>query len=161
MTIYSIYKATNKVNGKSYIGFASRWPARQQEHYWESFRENHACYHSHFHRAIRKHGWESFEWELLYQSKDGTHTLKEMENFFILEHNTYEKGYNQTLGGDGSLGRKHSEETKAKIRAKRKLQVISDETKKLWSKNRKGKPKPQSMRDKLKGNQNWMGTKAS
>jgi hypothetical protein len=75
--------------------------------------------------------------------------------------NTYEKGYNQTLGGDGSLGRKHSEETKAKIRAKRKLQVISDETKKLWSKNRKGKPKPQSMRDKLKGNQNWMGTKAS
>jgi hypothetical protein len=32
MNIYSIYKATNIKNSKSYIGFDSHWPKRRSEH---------------------------------------------------------------------------------------------------------------------------------
>ena len=39
------------------------------------------------------------------------------------------------------LGKKHTPEAIAKIKAKRATQVFSDETKRLWSKNRKGKLK--------------------
>ena len=27
-----------------------------------------------------------------------------MENYFILEHNSFSDGYNSTLGGDGTFG---------------------------------------------------------
>jgi len=157
MAIYTIYKATNKINGKSYIGFAKRWPYRKTEHLNESYRVNAVCYNTHFHRAIRKHGWDNFDWEVLYQSSDGNHTLKVMEAHFISEYDTFENGYNQTKGGEGSLGRKHSEETKAKIREKRKQQVFTEETKKLWSEQRKGVPKSQSHRNNMKGNRNALG----
>jgi hypothetical protein len=39
-------------------------------------------------------------------------------------------------------GRKHSDKSKEKIKIARSKQVFSVETKALWSKNRKGKPKP-------------------
>ena len=154
MSIYSIYKATNIYNGKSYIGFAARCPARKTEHLNESYREKSACYHTHFHRAIRKYGFDAFVWEIIFQSENGEYTLQQMEPHFIQLHNTFLNGYNQTKGGEGSLGRKHSEETKSKIREKRKLQVISEETRRKMSLSKKGRPKPQSMRDKLKGNKN-------
>ena len=32
MSIYSIYKATNKITRKSYIGFDSNWPRRKNTH---------------------------------------------------------------------------------------------------------------------------------
>jgi hypothetical protein len=69
MSIYSIYKATNIYNGKSYIGFAARWPARKTEHLNESYREKSACYHTHFHRAIRKYGFDAFVWEIIFNLK--------------------------------------------------------------------------------------------
>jgi len=100
MSIYSIYKATNIKNGKIYIGFDSSWPKRKNAH---------KCYHkksseNKFYRAIKKYGWKSFEWEVIYQSKDREHTLKIMENFFINQYNSFKNGYNSTLGGDGTLG---------------------------------------------------------
>ena len=114
MTIYKIYKATNKISGKSYIGFCSRWPNRKKEHLNESYREKSDCYNTHFHKAIRKYGFESFEWEIIYESHDGEHTLKIMEPHFISQYDTFQNGYNQTQGGEGSLGRKHSKHVRMK-----------------------------------------------
>lgn len=150
MNIYCIYKATNSQNGKAYIGFAARWPDRKTEHFNESYRTNSPCYHTHFHRAIRHHGWDSFDWEIIYQSKDGSHTLKEMERHFIEEYDAFNSGYNQTLGGQGSLGRKHSDETKAKIKAKRALQITTDETRAKLSLAHRGKPKPKPNTEEYK-----------
>jgi group I intron endonuclease len=111
MVIYSIYKATNKINNKSYIGFDSNWPMRKYKHKERSEKSNQALY-----CAIRKYGWNSFEWEIIYQSLDGKHCLKYMEPFFILEYQTYTQGYNMTIGGDGSVGYKHSKESKELMR---------------------------------------------
>lgn len=106
MTIYTIYKATNKINGKSYIGFDSNYPERINEHKNLSKKRDIKTI---FHKAIIKYGWENFEWCVLYQSYDREHTLNTMENYFIIEHNTYagnpNGGYNLTLGGEGTFGK--------------------------------------------------------
>jgi predicted GIY-YIG superfamily endonuclease len=101
MNIYSIYKAVNKQNGKIYIGFDSSWPRRKWEHKSAFKKKN-----SKFYFAIRKYGLDSFEWEVIYQSKERNHTLKIMENHFITEYDSYKKGYNSTKGGDGVFGYK-------------------------------------------------------
>jgi hypothetical protein len=107
MSIFSIYRAKNKTNGKCYIGFDSNWPNRMLNH-----RTDYKLYSRKFYDAIKKYGWDNFEWELLYQSKDGGHCLNVMESFFISEYDSYHNGYNMTLGGDGSYGFTHSNEYK-------------------------------------------------
>lgn len=111
MIIYTIYKSVNTINGKVYIGFDSNWPNRLAIHKSNSKKVNYK-----FYRAIRKYGWDSFEWSVLYQSTDRQHTLKEMENHFICEYDSFKNGYNSTLGGEGVFGlyRIQSEEEKIK-----------------------------------------------
>lgn len=97
--IYTIYKVTNQVNGKSYIGYSSDWKSRKRmhKHNANTKKQNYI-----FHNAIRKYGFESFSWEILYQSKDKNHTLEEMEDLFINEYNTASpNGYNMKGGGVG------------------------------------------------------------
>jgi len=117
MNIYSIYKATNTINNKVYIGFDSNWPSRKNDHYF-----NHTNVLNPtevFYRALKKYGWNNFRWEVIYQSPDREHTLKRMESYFILEHNSYvwnelSNGYNMTYGGEGPIGMKHSLTTRKK-----------------------------------------------
>jgi group I intron endonuclease len=125
MIIYTIYKATNKVNGKSYIGFDSKWPKRKYHHKF-SYKNT----KTKFYNAIKKYGWDNFEWSLMYQSKDGKYTLNVMENHFITQHDSFNNGYNMTLGGDGVLGRKPSDETKKKQSKIRIGIIFSEEHKK-------------------------------
>jgi len=120
-SIYSIYKVTNTINNKVYIGFDSNWPTRKKEHFRESSTSTRI-----FHKAIRKYGWQNFEWEIIYQSKDRDYTLNVMEKYFIKEYNSFgENGYNMTVGGEGTFGFK-----------------ISDDTRKLLSEKRAGKNNP-------------------
>lgn len=95
------------LNGKVYIGIDKNWPTRWYAH--KSKAKNNNGFH--FHKAINKYGWENFEWEIIYQTKDDCH-VKEMEKFFILEYNSFVNGYNQTIGGEGTLGKKQSEKNK-------------------------------------------------
>lgn len=115
MSIYSIYKVVNKLNGKVYIGFDSNWPKRKFSHYY-----NHRsviCPNWPFYNALKKYGWENFEWELIYQSKDGIHCKNIMENYFIYEYHSFihfkqSNGYNSTLGGEGTFGKLQTEKNK-------------------------------------------------
>lgn len=88
-----IYRITNKVNGKSYIGqtrytLEFRW--RQHIHKKDNV---------YFHNAIHKYGEENFEKEVLEEceAKD----LDSREIFYIAKYDTFNKGYNLTIGGDG------------------------------------------------------------
>jgi group I intron endonuclease len=102
MNIYSIYKATNKINGKVYIGFDSNWPNRMMEHIRQTKYLGRA-----FNQAIKKYGINSFDWQVVYQSKDRQHTLNIMEPFFISENKSFgQMGYNMTSGGEGTFGYK-------------------------------------------------------
>lgn len=157
MSIYSIYKVTNLVNNKIYIGFDSNWPSRKKGHKKSSFNPNAHSYNVMFHCAIRKYGWENFKWELIYQSKDGEHCLNTMETHFIKENDSIcynGKGYNMSFGGDGNLGYRHTEQTKKIMSEKRKGVSKSEDHKKKISKSHKGKSK-----DHLK--HKWLITKPS
>jgi hypothetical protein len=49
---------------------------------------------------MRKHGFDNFSWEVIYESSDKQHTLNEMEQHFINQYNTmHPNGYNMKLGG--------------------------------------------------------------
>ncbi len=124
-----IYKATNRINGKSYIGYASNFKKRQIYHRSVSHRGK-----SYFHNAIKKHGWDNFEWSIL--KENATH---EDEKYFIKEYNTFNDGYNLTLGGEGLLGFSPSSETREKISQSEKGKVVSGETKKRISDAGKGR----------------------
>jgi group I intron endonuclease len=94
----TVYKATF-TNGKAYVGFTSNTlEKRMNEHYHDA--RNGRGYL--FHDAIRKHGWDSLEWSVLYESDD-VDELKDQEMLFIEKERTYvtEDGYNLTKGGEG------------------------------------------------------------
>lgn len=102
-----VYKVTNKINGKSYIGqttgsLRKRW----NEHCRSS---SHCVVLS---NAIQKYGKESFSIELLNRF-NSLHDLNEAESEYIILFNTLApNGYNLRKGGDNSL---HSTESKQKI----------------------------------------------
>jgi len=112
MNIYSIYKATNLITNKSYIGFDSHWPKRKSEHKSAAIRDTS---YNKFYNAIKKYGWDSYVWEVIYQSIDGNHCLNNMESYFIAEYNTLSDGYNSTKGGESSLGNKWWNNGKAQL----------------------------------------------
>ena len=60
-----IYKMTNKVNGKIYIGLSVNIETRMYNHYRNAFYEKDAEYNSYLSRAIRKHGQENFSYEII------------------------------------------------------------------------------------------------
>lgn len=98
MNIYSIYKATNNINNKVYIGYTSKsLEKRKEEHIQRAIKES----KTRFHKAIIKYGEQNFTWELIYQSLDKNYCKKIMEPHFIQEFDSYGTGYNGTKGGDG------------------------------------------------------------
>lgn len=162
--LYTIYKATNKIDHKVYIGFDSKWPNRMRIHKSASKTQD-----TKFYRAIRKYGWDSFIWEPIYQSTDKEYTLNIMEKTFIHEYDSYHNGYNATLGGDGCFGLVLNEDARRRISDGNKIPkpqtpdhsknisislkkyyqenggpVVSEETKAKISKALKGKSKPMS-----------------
>lgn len=88
-----IYKITNKVNGKSYIGQTRytvefRW--RQHQHKKDD---------TYFHNAIHKYGSANFTVETLEECD--YKNLDSREIFYIAKYDTFNNGYNLTIGGDG------------------------------------------------------------
>jgi group I intron endonuclease len=138
--MYTIYKVTNLINGKAYIGFDSKWPDRKSVHICEGITRKNKKYP--LYRAMQKYGIENLKWEILYQGEDRNYTLNVMEKKLILEHNTHYiegHGYNMSYGGEGTFGVKCSEETKAKIRKARIGHKWTEEQKKKLSEQRTGK----------------------
>jgi group I intron endonuclease len=111
-----VYKATNKVNGKGYVGSTTKtFTKRQHDHYKEAL-----CYDSQhaFHRAIRKYGWDNFEWCVLFEGMTSEKEMYNYEHLCNLTHCTYTKydrGYNMTLCYDNTtLGYKFTEDQRKK-----------------------------------------------
>ena len=115
-----IYKITNIISGKCYIGQAVDIRARLMVHVSATERNNQNVIYA----AIRKYGVENFDCRVLVIINTFGKTQDEikkelnvLECFYIELYDSYKSGYNMTPGGDsGRLGFKHSKETILKLR---------------------------------------------
>jgi group I intron endonuclease len=105
---YSLYIATNVVNGMQYVGLAKSLKKRWISH-------KHAGTNSLFHKAIRQYGHDKFVFSHIADAFD-VESARLLERLLISQHNTYTpNGYNSTIGGQVGFSGRHSDETKAKI----------------------------------------------
>lgn len=141
-----IYKITNNLNGKSYIGLKSKTVEESKDYYGSGKLIN---------QSIDKYGKENFTKEILERDIEDHQYLNDREIYWIERFNTFNNGYNLTKGGQGNLGRITSKETKAKLREATKNQhrtPASEETRRKISekaKLRKGRLVSEETRKKI------------
>ena len=94
-----IYKIENKINGNVYIGQSCNLQARMAEHKCPGKFDNpnKASYNYPLYRAIRKYGIENFSFTIIEQCE--LEALDEREKYWIKYYDSYNNGYNATLGG--------------------------------------------------------------
>ena len=109
---YSIYKHTNKINGKSYIGQTKFNLEIRLKGHLKSVK---AGSEYAFHRAIRKYGIENFQSEILEENISDI-LVEEKEQYWIKKYNSFGEGYNMTSGGEGTKNIIVKESTKEKLR---------------------------------------------
>lgn len=106
MKISGIYKITNSVNGKIYIGQSIDIEERWYQHKYKAFDEKEKGYNSAIHAAMRKYGIENFSIEII--EKCESILLDERERFWIKELNCLSpNGYNILEGGQGQRKEAH------------------------------------------------------
>ena len=94
-----IYKITNLINGKSYIGQSVNIEKRFIQHKSVAYNPNDKNYNYPLYRAIRKYGVENFSFEVLEECNVGE--LNNKEIYYISKYNAHSKfGYNQDDGGN-------------------------------------------------------------
>jgi len=135
---YTIYKITNKINGKIYIG----------KHQTTNINDSYYGSGAKLLLAIEKYGKQNFIKEVLF-TYDNEHDMNEKEKEIITEEFVSRKDtYNIGVGGEGGphfkgkthslesrikmgrfKNRTHSTETKAKIAEANRNRKVSDKTK--------------------------------
>lgn len=147
--IMGIYKITNKINGKSYIGQSVNIERRWWNHKSCNGSDDFPLY-----KAIKQYGKDNFTYEVLEEcSKD---KLSERELYYIHKFNTVEEGYNPTDITDNPF--KHKEILTKAIQnmtiqhntMEYKIKQ-SEITKNLW-KNKDYREKVTNAINKVKGN---------
>jgi group I intron endonuclease len=102
-----IYKITNLLNNKFYIGFTNMTLKKRFSNHKSNARK--LSNNMIIGRAIRKYGEENFIIEEICNHPDPEYCLKVLEPKFIKE---LQPEYNSTLGGEGIIGFHHSQKTK-------------------------------------------------
>ena len=134
-----VYCATNRLNGKRYVGKTVQSMAvRIESHRVCAARGVRRVFYS----AIRKYGFDSFDWEVLFEGKD-EEILFKVEQICIRDFGSvHPNGYNMTQGGEGitracpEVGRKISKALTGR--------VVSEQ-----AREKLRRPCPQSKKDKL------------
>lgn len=112
-----IYKATNTINDKVYIGLTTHTlEHRRKIHERDALRKD-----TYFYRAMRKYGKENFAWEIIDCSATTMEELEELEKAYIKFYNSFdnkEKGYNTQSGGNSLFKITEEEKRKRSERAK-------------------------------------------
>lgn len=94
-----IYKITNNVNGKVYIGQTIQ-TVKERFYQHCATKCSDSVLNMAIHRAIKKYGKSNFTIEVIEEvDKD---SLNDREKFWIEYYNSYNNGYNSTRGGQDS-----------------------------------------------------------
>lgn len=145
---YLVYKTTNLIDGKYYIGC----------HQTDSLEDGYIGSGKHLKRAIKKYGKDNFKREIIHQTSS-KEEMFEVEKTLVSESLVNDPmSYNLKIGGSGGnpglvgafAGRKHTEETKEKIRASSVSRIITEETRKLLSTNNWAKRDPVAHREHMR-----------
>lgn len=101
-----IYMRTSP-SGKKYIGQTIKdEKLRWKEHCYEALHDNMPGFNSKLSKAIRKYGPDAFTVIILEECENAD--LNQREQYWIQFYNTYQMGYNSTLGGNS--GNKYTDE---------------------------------------------------
>ena len=94
-----IYKITNLINGKIYIGQSINIQQRWKAHRSKPFYKNGDQYQTPLYRAIRKYGLNNFIFEIIEECFESE--LNDKEQYYIQYYDATnpDKGYNLTRGG--------------------------------------------------------------
>jgi group I intron endonuclease len=159
---YIVYKVTNRIDGKFYIGYTSK---NIEERFEKHCKRNKGK--SHFQHALHLYGFENFQSEILFESDD-KQTILDMEQTLIVQLDARNPaiGYNVAPGGQGGptekkqptseatkekrrlarLGKKHSLQTREKMKGK----IKSKETREKLSNAMKGRIFSKETIDKMR-----------
>lgn len=90
-----VYRATNKINGKCYIGITTK-----TLEYRKITHQKAAKYvNRKFYNVMNKYGFDNFEWDVL-EECNSISELLERECYYIDKYNSMSVGYNLTSGGE-------------------------------------------------------------
>lgn len=133
-----LYKVTNLVNNKVYIGKTClpKLNYRKVKHEHSVLCGSNV----YFHNALRKYGFDNFKWEVL-GHYDSNEDLINAEIGYIVYCQKYLKLllYNLTIGGEGFNGYKHTDKTKELFRQQHLGKKFSQSHKDKISKSNIGK----------------------
>lgn len=106
-----IYKITNLINKKEYVG-CTIYPIKKrfEEHIYRCLKTDS---NTKFCNSVRKYGVKNFNVEIIEECDISI--IYEREKFYIKEFKSYDNGLNSTFGGEGCLGYTHSPEIRQKI----------------------------------------------
>lgn len=120
---WKVYIHKCKTTGKYYVGQT----CKPLERRWGKNGCGYSRRHNlKFYNAIKKYGWADFE-HFVIANCDNQQDAYELEQFYIDKLDSFKNGYNSTLGGAGSKGRKMALETKEKL-------ILANKGKSSWVK---------------------------
>ena len=109
--VCGIYEIVNVVNNKRYIGLSANIYRRWREHINALMSNTH--HNAHLQSAWNKYKQYNFKFNIIEQCKK--ECLSDREIYWIAYYDSFNNGYNNTVGGDGSNGRIMSDEQKQQI----------------------------------------------
>lgn len=106
-------------NSKVYIGISNNSKRRWGKNGYGYRR------HPYLYNAILKYGWNNIEHSILFTNLSHKEAAKkEQELIALYKSNEHDNGYNLTNGGEGSCGRKYSNETLNKMHKPQRCKIV-------------------------------------